>query len=89
MTLVLQAKRRLLAEPATEQSHADDDAAKSQLNRRIDNKKEQVRNLKRGMPSRQNRMKVSPEQRNQTEKNIFHTKEEISDLRLQKSKIGN
>lgn len=88
MTIVLQAKQRLKAEQSsTDESNADR-SAKQQIDRQIDNKKEQVHHLKQTMPSRQNRMKVDPDQKNRTEKDILRTREQESDLRLKKSKIG-
>jgi len=88
MKLALQAKQRLLADEGATSAAETNNSAKEGIDRAIDNKKAQVKNLKRSVPSRENRMAVSPEQRNRTEKQIHQTQEETSDLRLKKSKIG-
>ena len=81
----LNAKARLRAADANADATKQ---AKEGISKQIDNKRSQVQNLKKSMPSRQNRMSVSPQQRNTTEKQINRTKEEMSDLRLKKSEIG-
>lgn len=89
MTFKLHAKSRLIAEQGADQAaKSQRDSQKKALDQRIENKEQQVHTLKHSMPSRQNRMKVSPAQRNRTEKQIHRTQEDVSDLRLQKSKIG-
>lgn len=84
MSVILKAKSRLQAALSD-----SDHTAKENIDHSIDNKQEQVKQLKKSMPSRQNRMSVSPDQRNRTEKQINDTKSQESDLRLKKSKIGN
>ena len=78
----LLAKQRLLADPA------DDGKAKQKdtLNTQIKQKQNQVENLKRTMPSRQNKMHESPLTRNNTQQSINDTKGQILDLR--RKKIG-
>jgi len=80
--LKLNAKARLLAEDSA--GHVQ----REQLDHQIENKEGQVKNLKKSMPSRENRMQVSPDQRHRTERQIHQTEMGIDDLRLRKSKIG-
>lgn len=83
----LNAKSRLLADEAGGQSDAAKQA-KENLDRQLENKKSQVENLKKTMPSKENKMAVNPVQKNQTEKQIHRTQEDMSELRLRKSEIG-
>jgi len=59
----------------------------------IEQKKQQIENLKRSMPSRQNRMQVSPHQKLNTQKQINQVKDQILDRRAEneakKNREGN
>jgi hypothetical protein len=79
----LQAKARLIADEVETNK-----IAKEQIDHKIEQKKGQIENTKKGLPSRENRMKVSPEQRNRAEKQIHRMQEDKSDLQLKKDKIG-
>lgn len=88
----IEAKQRLKLTAADSASDASKEAKKSRVNqidKQIDNKQEQITNLKKNMPSRQNRMKVSPESKIETQKQVLDRKKDIADLRLKRMQTKN
>jgi sugar-specific transcriptional regulator TrmB len=79
-----QAKARLLAAQ-------EGDALKKRkedLNNKIDQKQRQIEQLKKGLPSRYNRMKVSEQEQINKRKQVLELKQDIQDLRQQILKVN-
>lgn len=81
----LEAKQRLRAE--NDAVNKAKDLQKEHLDRQIENKEGQVKNLKESQPSRENRRKMNPQERFRTQKQEHQIEQQVDDLQLQKSKI--
>ena len=79
----IDAANRLLADTA------DDAKAqqKKSIDQQLDQKKKQIENLKKKLPSRKNRMKVSPQQKLNTRKDVLRNKEQMIDLQKRKANL--
>ena len=87
----IEAKRRLV-ESAGQAGDAAKEANKSRVNqidKQIDNKQGQIKNLKKSMPSRQNRMHVEPRAKIELQKQILDRKKDVADLRLKRIQTKN
>lgn len=81
----LEAKQRLQAEESGVDKAKE--LQKDHLDKQIENKEQQVENMKKSQPSRENRMHVSPANRFRNQKEQHRVEEQIDDLQLQKSKV--
>lgn len=80
----LNAANRLRAADAEDAAKRAKESRVDQINNQIDNAQAQIKNLKKSMPSRQNRMSVDPKSRINLQKQILERKQHIADLRLKK-----
>jgi len=83
----LEAKQRLMADVSGDAAARAREAKKQrtdQIDKSIDNYQKQIMNLKKNMPSRQNRMSVSPKGRIGLQKQILEKKQRIADQRLKR-----
>ena len=74
----IEAKQRLLADDESLKKKRQD------LENKIDQSQKKIKQLKQGLPSKLNRMKVSQENQINKRKQILNEKEKIQDLRKQK-----
>lgn len=74
----LEAKQRLLADEKS------DRAKRQELQKKIDTAQEKIENLKKGLPSKLNRMKVSAPNQINKRKEVLKEEMKIQDLRKQK-----
>lgn len=86
VNFMLEAKSRLQSE-VSKQRKEDVKKQKEQISDQIQKKQDQIDNIKRGLPSRKNRMKVSVPDQVRKRKQVLDIKKNIQDLRLKKSKI--
>lgn len=73
-----------VAKSAADQAEAAKKGRVGQIDKTIDNYQKQIKNLKKNMPSRQNRMAVSPKGRIELQKQILDKKQRIADQRLKR-----
>lgn len=83
----LEAKSRLVADAAEDAAKRAKAQEKQRLQDQIDQAQKNIDNLKKSVPSRKNRMKVSPVKRITTQKQILQQKERIADLRLTQQRV--
>lgn len=76
------AKARLLAT-----REEDLQKKKADLNKKIDQKQQQIELIKKGLPSRYNRMKVAPQEQINKRKQVLDLKTDIQDIRQQILKV--
>lgn len=74
--MILEAKLRLMADS-------------QQVDQAIENKKKQIKNLKRSLPSRQNRRSMSQVQRLNTRRQILNLEDQIVNERLKEAQNPN